>query len=195
MQILEELNAAIISERNGLVLLEKKSRDMQARLEFINTLESDLKRCLTATQELEELFKTRNKLVTQTKDLYEQFAKNQSALKNSEILVEQLNRQLGSVSEKLSRLHAQQQAKREQVQERLKALRNDYASLSEERSKLSSKIDHSERVVKELESKVLYRQLNLPRQASSIGFMRRSCSTSEPTVSTSSHKFFTTPPK
>lgn len=135
--------------------LEKRSRDMQIRLESIIKVEDDLKKCGEALNDLDDLFRTRDNLNRQIKDLGDNSIKFQSSLRDKENRLEQVNRQLSSAHEKLSKLHSQQQSKREQVQTRLKELRDEYAQLSEERSKVMLKIDQTDKMIKEMEVKVI----------------------------------------
>jgi kinetochore protein Nuf2 len=156
VQIINELSSAISSEKSNVSQLEKRSRDMQLRLENILKVEEDLKKCSVTLGDLDELIHNRDGLSRQIKDLSDNSVKFQSSLRDKENRLEQVNRQLSSAHEKLTKLHSQQQGKREQVQLRLKELRDEYGQLSEERSKVMLKIDQSEKMIKEVEVKVIY---------------------------------------
>lgn len=154
-QIINELSNAISSEKTNVGQLEKRSRDMQVRLESILKVEDDLRKCSETLNELDDLFRSRDNLNRQIKDLGENSIKFQSSLRDKENRLEQVNRQLHSAHEKLTMLHSQQQGKREQVQLRLKELRDEYAQLSNERAKIMLKIDQTDKMIKEMEVKVM----------------------------------------
>jgi kinetochore protein Nuf2 len=154
VQIIADLNNAINNEKANLVQLEKKSREIQVRLETVTRGEDELYKCNKQIMELDLLFKDRDQLLRQVKEVQDGTIKQQSTLRDKEIRLEQLNRQLTSTHEKLNRLHSQQQSKREQVQQRLKELKDEYEVLSTERNKIMEKIDHTERLIKEMEVKV-----------------------------------------
>jgi kinetochore protein Nuf2 len=106
--------------------------------------------------DLDSLFKDRDQILKQVKEMQNGTLKQQSTLRDKEIRLEQLNRQLLSSNEKLNRLHSQQQNKREQVQQRLRELKDEYEILTGERNKIMEKIDHTEKMIKEMEIKVIF---------------------------------------
>lgn len=154
MQIISEMNASIQSERANLAQLEKKSRELQMKLDALTQIEADTTRALNLLEQNDEIVKKRDSLIIQLQDDKETINKKNVYIKDLELKEQQCRRQLTVSQEKHSKLLQQQDQRRSQIETQLAALRQDYSALSEERARLISKMDQTEIMIKDMESKV-----------------------------------------
>jgi chromosome segregation ATPase len=190
VQIIAELNGSITNERINLGNLERKSRELQQRSDYLAGLEEELKKCLHVLGELDSLIRTRDELARQVRDCQDMSNRQQSVLREVELRHNQVSRQVASSQEKLTRLHSQQQDKREQVQQRLRCLRQEYSTLTEERTKLAAKMDQTDRLIKDMEAKVTIHSVCISdnRSMTLNGHMIQKCSIYGQTASPSNPK-------
>jgi kinetochore protein Nuf2 len=154
MQIIAEMNASIQSERANLTQLEKKSRELQMKLDALTQIEADTTRALNLLEQNDEIVKKRDSLIIQLQDDKETINKKNVYIKDLELKEQQCRRQLTVSQEKYSKLLQQQDQRRSQIETQLTTLRQDYNTLSEERSRLVNKMDQTDKMIKDMESKV-----------------------------------------
>lgn len=154
MQIIAEMNASINSEKVNLSQLEKKSRELQMKLDALTQVEQDITRALNLLEQNDEIVKKRDSLTIQLQDDKETINKKNVYIKDLELKEQQCRRQLVVSQDKHSKLLQQQDHRREQIQVQLTNLRQDYTTLSEERSRLINKMDQTEKMIKDMESKL-----------------------------------------
>lgn len=154
MQIIAEMNASIQSERGNLAQLEKKSRELQMKLDALTQIEQDITRALNLLDQNDEIVRKRDSLIIQLQDDKETINKKTVFTKDLELKEQQCRRQLVVSQEKYAKLLQQQEQRREQVETQLSTLRQDYSTLSEERSRLINKMDQTDKMIKDMESKV-----------------------------------------
>lgn len=154
MQIIAEMNASIQSERANLAQLEKKSRELQMKLDALTQIEADTTRALNLLEQNDEIVKKRDSLIIQLQDDKETINKKNVYIKDLELKEQQCRRQLTVSQEKYSKLLHQQDQRRAQIEAQLSTLRQDYNTLSEERSRLVNKMDQTDKMIKDMESKV-----------------------------------------
>ena len=148
------MNSSIASERANLAQLEKKSRELQMKLDALTQIEQDLTRALNLLEQNDEIVKKRDSLTIQLQDDKETINKKNVYIKDLELKEQQCRRQLAIAQEKHSKLLVQQEQCRSQVESQLNTLRQDYATLSEERNRLLNKMDQTDKMIKDMESKV-----------------------------------------
>lgn len=155
MQIIAEMNSSIQSERANLAQLEKKSRELQMKLDALTQIEADTTRALNLLEQNDEIVKKRDSLIIQLQDDKETINKKNVYIKDLELKEQQCRRQLTVSQEKYSKLLQQQDQRRSQIEAQLTNLRQDYSTLSEERSRLVNKMDQTDKMIKDMESKVI----------------------------------------
>lgn len=155
MQIIAEMNASIQSERTNLAQLEKKSRELQMKLDALTQIETDTTRALNLLEQNDEIVRKRDSLIIQLQDDKETINKKNVYIKDLELKEQQCRRQLTVSQEKYSKLLQQQDQRRAQIETQLTTLRQDYNTLSEERSRLVNKMDQTDKMIKDHESKVM----------------------------------------
>lgn len=148
------MNASIQTERANLSALEKKSRELQMKLDALTQIEQDLTRALNLLEQNDEIVKKRDSLTIQLQDDKEAINKKNVYSKDLELKEQQCKRQLAVSQEKHAKLLQQQEQRRGQIESQLAALRQDYATLSEERARLINKMDQTEKMIKDMETKV-----------------------------------------
>lgn len=155
MQIIAEMNTSIQSERSNLAQLEKKSRELQMKLDALTQIEADTTRALNLLEQNDEIVRKRDSLIIQLQDDKETINKKNVYIKDLELKEQQCRRQLTVSQEKYSKLLQQQDQRRSQIEVQLTTLRQDYNTISEERSRLINKMDQTDKMIKDMESKVL----------------------------------------
>lgn len=143
----------IQSEKSSLQILEKKSRELQLKIDAFCGLERDIVRGIQQMEGNEELIdKTRR--LRHDLDVRVECIKKQLDLQNeSQDKLIFLEKQLLISQEKLDNLERAQIEKRERAQSQLNSLSENYSKLIREKNDLSLKIEQSGRDVKELEQK------------------------------------------
>lgn len=154
MQIIAEMNASIGTERGNLAQLERKSRELQMKLDALTQIDQDLSRTLTLLEQNDEIVKKRDALQIRLQDDKEAVNKRGVLIGDLELKEQQARRQFSQAGERHAKLLAQQDARRAQIEGQLGALRQDYTTLSEERARLLAKMDQTDRSIKDMESKL-----------------------------------------
>lgn len=154
LQIIAEMNASIASEKANISQLERKSRELQMKLESLAQLEQELLRTLQGMECLQSDLHKRDELIRKVSEERDAIERQHIASKDLSIKETQMSRQLLSAQEKLSRLQKHQQERREKASARLKTLQEEYQVVAEERSKASLRIEQSEKVIKDFESRM-----------------------------------------
>lgn len=154
LQIIAEMNSSISSEKQNLAAIEKKSRDLQMKLEALASLEQDLLRTLQGLESLGADLKKKDELLGSVQAERDSIERHQIQSKDLAIKETQLSRQIQSAHEKLVKLQGIQLERRAKLAKRLEELQRDYRAVSEERSNAMLKIEQSEKIVKDFETKM-----------------------------------------
>ncbi len=163
------MNTSIQTERTNLSALERKSRELQMKLDALTQIEQDLSRALNLLEQNDEIVKKRDSLTIQLQDDKEAINKKNVYLKDLELKEQQCKRQWTVSQEKHAKLLQQQEQRRGQIEAQLATLRQDYTTLSEERARLLNKMDQTEKMIKDMESKVReHPDLSLPNFSVSL---------------------------
>jgi kinetochore protein Nuf2 len=155
LQIISEMQASIASERASLSSLEKRSRELSGRVDQLVKLEGELKRCMQQLDQNEANSKRVEELEKEIAAMKDKNERQRMELEEMSVRQQHLKRQYNLAADKLSRLTTQQESKRQEFAERLSVLRRDYSTLSEERAQMAAKMDDTDRLVKDMEQKVL----------------------------------------
>lgn len=149
------MNASIQSERSNLAQLEKKSRELQMKLDALTQIESDTTRSLNLLEQNDEIVKKRDSLIIQLQDDKETINKKNVYIKDLELKEQQCRRQLNVSQEKHSKLTQQQALRRDQVQKQMTELSQEYNAASDERTRHLKKMEQTEQAIKDTELKVI----------------------------------------
>lgn len=148
------MNASITNEKANLSQLERKSRELQMKLDMLSMIEQDTVKSMQLVENNASLLKEKHVLAKALEEGLEEAKKHQASLAELSIREEQLQRQMNTACEKLARLESLQIEKRSGFQSQLLSLREEYGRLVSERAALSLKVEGSDKMVKEIEQKV-----------------------------------------
>jgi kinetochore protein Nuf2 len=154
LQIIAEMNASITSEKSNVSQLEKRSRELQMKLEALAQLEQELLRTLQGMESLNSDLRKRDELLTKVQEERDSIERQQILAKDLSIKETQMSRQLNAAQDKVSRLQRGQQERREKMGTRLKTLQEEYQIVAENRSRAASKIEQSDKLVKDFEARM-----------------------------------------
>ena len=153
-QVVSELNANIASEKAALAVLDKKSRELQAKIDALHAVEQDLNKSFKMMESVKEEIEKITLLSKRISSEQEKITSKQSSLKDLNAQDTNLKRQLGNMQEKINKLQRQQVSKRESVEERFVQLRAESEELLVERSEVQKKIEANETVYREIAAKI-----------------------------------------
>ncbi len=148
------MNSSITSEKNNLIQLEKKSRELQMKMEALFNVEADVQKALQQLELNEAALKKRSEVLNRIQTEQVSIDTQQTDMNELTIREQQLLRQLTAAQDKLSRLQSQQEQRRLQIGQRLKTLQEEYSIVAEERTRVMAKVDQSEKVIKDFEIKM-----------------------------------------
>lgn len=154
LQIIAEMNASITNEKSNIAQLERRSRELQMKLEALAQLEQELLRTLQGMEILNGDLKKRDELLCKVREERDSIERQQILSKDLSIKETQITRQLNAAQEKASRLQRAQQDRRDKIATLLKTLQEEYQVVAEERSRASAKIEQSDKLVKDFESRM-----------------------------------------
>ncbi len=154
LQIIEEMATNIAAEKAALTALERKSRDLQMKVEALAHLEGELERTLKGMELLNGDFKKRDELTLKVRQEREAIERQQILVKDLTIKEAQLARQITSASDKLARLQEGQNEHRQLMSTRLQALHDEYQGVADERSRIAVRIDANEKTIKDFEGRI-----------------------------------------
>lgn len=124
------------------------------KMEALSVVETDLTKALQQLDLNESGSKKRSEVLSQLQNEHDSIERQQTLMNDLNIREQQLLRQLSAAQDKLSRLQTQQEQRRHQIGERLRVLQEEYAVVSEERAKVLAKVEQSEKVIKDFETKM-----------------------------------------
>ena len=148
------MNSSITSEKANLAQLEKKSRELQMKMEALGSVEADVSKAVQQLELTDAALKKRSDVLARVQAEQEAIDAQTTAMNELSIREQQLLRQLGAAQDKLGRLQSQQEQRRQQIGQRLKVLQEEYGVVAEERTRVTAKVEQSEKVVKDFEQKM-----------------------------------------
>lgn len=154
LQIIAEMNASITHEKSNLGALEKKSRDLQMKLDSLAELELEIVRTIQGMESLQADLRKKSELINKVREERESIERQQILAKDLAIKEGQMARQLASAQDKLNRLQQNQEERRGKIKVQLKALQDEYQAVADDRNQCLSKIEQSDRLVKDFEMKM-----------------------------------------
>ncbi|KAI9019812.1 Nuf2 family-domain-containing protein [Hyaloraphidium curvatum] len=152
-QSIVDMGTALQTEKNNLVALEKKARELQAKLDMFGSIEQDLVPCIDAMKECESEMKRADETLKKVHDDKDKIEKKSATLRDLMVKETQLKRQVVTAQEKVQRLQRHQGMKREAAEIKLKKLKEEYSAISLERQNVQLKIDQNRRIAEEMEAK------------------------------------------
>lgn len=153
-QTIKDMQASLASLKGECDAFEQASRNLQTKLESLSQVENDIEMCLQLIKECEvEQAKVEELMQVQSSATDEVYRK-QAEIREVGLKEQQLKRQQQSTTEKLARLHAQVDSKRQAMDLRLEALRQEWSKSGKERSDLQDQLDKYDEVINETRQKI-----------------------------------------
>ncbi len=81
-QMISDMTTALQNEKNNLVVLEKKARELQAKLDMFGSIEQDLVPCIDAMKEAETEMKKVEETVKKVQEDKDKIEKKTSGLRD-----------------------------------------------------------------------------------------------------------------
>ncbi|TPX33898.1 hypothetical protein SmJEL517_g03319 [Synchytrium microbalum] len=152
-QALVDMNASLVAEKSNVQALEKKARDIQARIDVMHLVEQEVStsiKLLTECEEQKNKFEEQQTTVATERD---SAARREAELRELNIKEHSMKRQLLNSQEKLTRLQKYASTKRTTLEARLVKLREEYGASHTERAATQSKMDECMAASQEVEEK------------------------------------------
>lgn len=153
-QLIAELASSVSGERLAITQTERKSRDLQMRLDALSSLEAELSRIVSAMVQLRADLNKRDELLNECETKQRSLERLRIDLKDLELRNTTLSRQINAASEKMTRLERTQDERRLNLTSRLDSLQEQHLTVVEEREKVTLQSDSNERAIKDLESRI-----------------------------------------
>ncbi|KAI9144568.1 Nuf2 family-domain-containing protein [Paraphysoderma sedebokerense] len=167
-QVIAEQNQNIHTEKSNIVNMEKKTRDLQQKLDFMNLIEGDVSQCIKLMDECQNELKRSQEESSKVFSEKELIDKKQAELRELTIKEQQLTRQLNTALDKMARLQKQQSMKREAAELKLAKLREEYNVIAVERSNVQMRIDENKRIVEDIEQKITDLKKHMDTELSNV---------------------------
>lgn len=149
------MTAEIQIEKGQVTNCEKQYRECSHQSDVLRVIDSDLTRSITHMKECAEALKLKTdmeaQLISEKENYHRKDAQSKEVLQKEVML----KRQVFAQQEKVDKLNQQQTAKRDVIEESLKSLHQEYDLISKERQAIQEKIDRNDKLVKEMETKVV----------------------------------------
>ena len=139
-QVIVDMNHTLLSEKNLCETLERRIRALQTSTDSFSIIEADTTACIKVMEDCEnELVKMDEmaRKVSRHEEILKSRENENKELERKEAL---LQRQLEHVRDRIDRITAQAEGKREMAQKRMEVLKEVYDELSKERGEKSKEI-------------------------------------------------------
>ena len=154
---LGEMSASLANEKASVADLERKGRNMQERIDAVTFIEGEITTCIRLMEECEveigRLEQERGAVVKGND------GKERAEIEVREVDVreQQLHRQLANAEDKLTRVQRQATSKRETIQKKIAAIREEYGAISNERAARTAETERKRAQIEQTERKVCYK--------------------------------------
>lgn len=151
---LAELADMLQHERDTILAHERKSRDLQLKLDSLAQVETEIQRVMRLMKEVEVEMQKSKAAVEHTESIQESHQRAQLTLKELTLKEQQMQRQIQAAQERLQRLQRQHEGKRASIQQaRDAALREKAVAELENRSALA-RIDANRATAADLSERI-----------------------------------------
>lgn len=153
-QLISDMGTSLASEKNSIASLEKKSRELQNKIDAIEIVEQDILNCIKLMEECEiEIARVEeaSRKVVKHQEMVDQ---KELEVREVEVKDQQLNRQLANAEDKLARIQRSAEAKREAAQKKMSEIRKEYNIMIVERAERAHEIDRKRAMIESTEKKI-----------------------------------------
>ncbi|TIC07790.1 hypothetical protein E3Q16_00291 [Wallemia mellicola] len=131
---ISDMGEELAAERQAEQQLEKRTRDLKIRLEYMDNFKTDIQACISILEVIEV---EQNKVDTsfrQSAELRDQIDQNQKDHNDLDVKFQQLSKQVDNAKERLERTQRMATEKREAIRAQMAAFRSEHEAISTERS-------------------------------------------------------------
>ncbi|DBA98352.1 hypothetical protein WJX82_002463 [Trebouxia sp. C0006] len=165
---LEELAGGVEKERALVTDAERRSRDLQARMDTIAKVEKEVVKAIRQMEEVEVEVKKKKEVSSRVKQLRKQVSANQAELQELEATEQHLKRQQASLTDRLSRLENQSALKREAAVSAVEEQLKEREAINAENAAARAKIAENEAMMRTLRERMKELQNNHDAQVSIV---------------------------
>lgn len=153
-QQLADMSSSLSNEKAFLNDKGKKTRELNAKVDILTTLETDVQACIKLMEECESELKRvdgAHKRVMQLEELVDQ---KRLEVRELSVRDTQLQRQLGNAEEKLARAARQLEAKRESTRARMAKITEERRVVQEDRMQIDIEMDKKKSLIESMQAKI-----------------------------------------
>lgn len=153
-QQLQDMSSSLSNEKQFLNDKGKKSRELNAKVDILTSLESDVQSCIKLMEECEsELARVdgAHKRVIHLEELVDQ---KRLEVRELSVRDSQLQRQLTNAEEKLSRATRQLESKRETTRARMSRITEERRVVQEDRMQIDIEMDKKKALIESMQAKI-----------------------------------------
>ncbi|KAL0042016.1 hypothetical protein WJX77_000793 [Trebouxia sp. C0004] len=165
---LEELAGGVEKERALVMDAERRSRDLQARMDHIAKVEKEVVKAIKQMEEVEVEVKKKKEVSSRVKQLRKQVNANQAELQELEATEQHLKRQQASLTDRLSRLENQSALKREAAVSAVEEQLKEREAIEAENAAARARIAENEAMMRALRDRMKELQNNHDAQVSTV---------------------------
>ncbi|KAA6429432.1 MAG: hypothetical protein FRX49_00826, partial [Trebouxia sp. A1-2] len=165
---LEELAGGVEKERALVTDAERRSRDLQARMDTIAKVEKEVVKAIRQMEEVEIEVKKKKEVSSRVKQLRKQVNANQAELQQLEATEQHLKRQQASLTDRLSRLDNQSALKREAAVSAVEEQLKEREAIEAENAAARAKTAENEAMMRTLRERMKEVQSNHDAQVSIV---------------------------
>ncbi|KAF8420398.1 Nuf2 family-domain-containing protein [Tirmania nivea] len=153
-QVIVDMNATLLSEKNLSDTLERRIRALQTSTESFTIVEADVTSCIKIMEECEGWLVKMEEMARKVSRHEEVLKSRENENKDVERQEALLTRQLEHLRERIDRVRSQAEGKREQAQKRMEELKGVYDELSRERGEKSKEMERKKMKIEQIEKKM-----------------------------------------
>lgn len=127
------MGASLANEKGSVSALEKKSRDLQAKLDTLAIVEGDFAACIKLMEECEGEVRKAEEAQKRVARHREGIDKKTIDTRELEVREQQIKRQMTNAQEKLERVQQQAEKKRQDAQRKMQEIKESYGAMKSER--------------------------------------------------------------
>ncbi|KAG4303079.1 hypothetical protein PCANB_000671 [Pneumocystis canis] len=167
-QLISDMGTSLASEKSSIASLEKKSRELQNKIDAIGIVEQDILNCIKLMEECEieiDRVEEASRKVAKHQEMVDQ---KELEVREVEIRDQQLNRQLANAEDKLARIQRSAEAKRETAQKKMSEIRKEYNIMTVERAERVHEMDRKRAIIESTEKKISELRAHIESEVNSV---------------------------
>ncbi|KAI8821768.1 Nuf2 family-domain-containing protein [Fimicolochytrium jonesii] len=149
-----EMNNSLQGDKNTVASIQKRSRELQLKVDLMNMVEQDIDACLKLMAECEAEKNKAEQAARKVVSDKENIEKRRGEIRELDFREDQMKRQITGAHEKLTRLQKHQSVKKDAMSAKLTKLKHEFDAANVERTHCATATDENTRIVIEMEEKI-----------------------------------------